>query len=190
MSSWQAERCGFLILLHTVARSVVYLPWLSCLHHSGVVRCGRGDPADAMLEVESTDRVYLTSYQLRPEAPVGRAYVLHGTRGNLVCPSIQMTPMIPGFVAAIERFVWKGDLDLTRFRCGESNDERRGRRCAGGLAPNAYCRLPCGVGTHSCSAPHVDCGRGSTNPDCPRSFDRKDRADRSMGRGRAGAARF
>lgn len=70
--------------------------------------------------------MYLTPYQLRPEAPVGWAYVLHGTRGNLVYPFDQITLMIPGFVAAIKRFVRECDLDLGRFLCDESNDERMG----------------------------------------------------------------
>ena len=121
--------------------------------------------------------MYVTPFQLRPEARVGRAYVLHGTRGNLVYPLDQIALMISGFVAAIEQFVLECDLDLARFRCGENNDERMGRSCAGGLVPNANCTLPCGGGTHSCSAPLVECVRGGTNPQGPRPSHREDGAD-------------
>ncbi len=86
--------------------------------------------AHVTLDVEGIDRLYLNAYQPRLQTGSGVAYFFRMHRGAAVASTMLMAPMSHAFVAAIEAFAKREQIDVVHFHAHQNKDEETQRRLA------------------------------------------------------------
>lgn len=98
--------------------------------------CGRPEPVmkvarsvseaigeHVTLAIESIDRLYMNLYVPILQRPEGAGHFWIHHRGHRFASTALMAPMTRSFVAAIERFSKKEDVEIVRFRKGQRKED-------------------------------------------------------------------
>src|SRR5712691_10684965 len=75
------------------------------------------------LAVESIDRMYLNVYVPALQVDRGAAWFFRGHRRQPVASSVLMAAMSRTFLAALERYIERHDIEVVQFRAGERKDD-------------------------------------------------------------------
>ena len=80
------------------------------------------------LDIEGIDRLYLNAYQPMLQTGGGVSLFFRRHRGAVVASTTLMAPMSRAFVADIQRFSRRDDIDMVRFKKGQRKDDESKKR--------------------------------------------------------------